>query len=69
MVGFDFASDTVMRDALSANIGDNDPMIAVAAVQTLAQQPSTVELVRNAAANKSPPQVTRDAASAAANPQ
>lgn len=62
MVGFDLSEATIMRNELSSRLGAEDPMLAVAAVQTLATQESTIELVRQAAADEKLPKVTRDAA-------
>jgi len=65
MGGFDLAQEVPMREELAARMGSRDPMLAVAAVQTLALQSSTAELGRMAASDPGLPQVTRDAAVAA----
>ncbi len=62
MVGFDLAEATIMRNELSSHLGEEDAMLAVAAVQTLAKQESTIELVRQVAVDEKTPKVTRDAA-------
>ena len=65
MQGFDLARETALEAELVGRIADPEPMLSVAAVQTLATQPATMDRVRQAAGDPRLPEVTREAASRA----